>query len=173
MDERSTNLLGAFVLGAADVLTRSVEVATGYRGETPAALVTIGAEAGLSIAALQHVLRLSHPGTVRLVDRLVAEGFVERRAGADGRTAALFLTATGVQRREHVLVERRRQLEHLTAALSPAEQMQLESLLEKLLGAMTETRAQWLSICRLCEAEVCPAERCPVEQRYRGGLGRG
>lgn len=165
-DQRTLNLLGAFALGITDVLENVVEKNAGYGGETPAALVTIGAEPGLSINKLHQILNLSHPGTVRLVDRLEVEGLVERRAGSDGRTLALFLTSEGVKRRKTVLSERQKQLDVAMKALSKEERKQLTKLLEKMLTAMTTTELRSFTICRLCEDEVCPAKTCPVEQRY-------
>jgi DNA-binding MarR family transcriptional regulator len=50
----------------------------------------------MSIDALRSGVGLSHPGAVRLVDRLAARGLVARRASADdGRRVALHLTRAG------------------------------------------------------------------------------
>jgi MarR family transcriptional regulator, negative regulator of the multidrug operon emrRAB len=165
-DERTANLLGALALSVVDAFNAVVEANAGYGGETPAALVTLGVEPGLSINHLRQILRLSHPGTVRLIDRLASEGLVERRAGADGRTVALFLTEAGVERRQVILAERQQQLQLVVNALTANERQQLTKLLEKMLTAMTTSELQSFAICRLCEEEVCPAERCPVEQQY-------
>lgn len=165
-DKRTSNLLGAFALSVVDSLTMVVEANAGYGGETPAALVTVGAEPGLSINKLRQILNLSHPGTVRLVDRLETEGLVQRQAGSDGRTVALFLTNTGAKRRKTILSERRKQLQVAINALSRNERKQLSNLLEKMLTAMTTSELKSFTICRLCEDDVCPANQCPVEQRY-------
>ena len=164
--DRTLNLLGALALSIEDVLKASVAVSAGYGGETPAALVTLGAEPGLSINQLRQILGLSHPGTVRLIDRLESEGLVERQAGTDGRTRALFLTHAGHKRRQTILSERRQQLQRITHALTPEEHRQLTTLLEKMLTAMTTDELRAFAICRLCEEAVCPADRCPVEQQY-------
>jgi MarR family transcriptional regulator, negative regulator of the multidrug operon emrRAB len=165
-DERTLNLLGALALGVVDALSGVVKVNDGYGGEAPAALVTLGAEPGLSINALRHALNLSHPGTVRLVDRLAAEGLVERRSGVDGRTLALFLTEAGCKRRQAILSERRQQLQVAVSSLTLADRRQLTKLLEKMLTSMTTNEQRAFAICRLCEEEVCPGDRCPVEQQY-------
>ena len=50
---------------------------------------------------------LSHAATVRLVDRLAAEGLVERREHfTDGRTRSLYLTAAGMVASDEVLSSR-------------------------------------------------------------------
>jgi DNA-binding MarR family transcriptional regulator len=166
-DARTLNLLGALVLSVVDALNSVVEVNAGYGGEAPAALVTLGADPGLSINSLRQILNLSHPGTVRLIDRLETQGLVERRSGTDGRTLALFLTEAGHERRKAILVKRRQQLQLAISALTGNDRKQLTKLLEKMLAAMTTSELRNSTICRLCEEEVCPADRCPVEQKYR------
>ncbi|MBD2304509.1 MarR family transcriptional regulator [Chroococcidiopsis sp. FACHB-1243] len=165
-DERTSNLLGALALSVMDAFNAVVAANAGYGGETPAALVTLGADPGVSINQLRQILNLSHPGTVRLIDRLEKEGLVERRSGADGRTLALFLTDAGSERRKAILSERRQQLQIAINSLTPNERQQLTALLEKMLAAMTTNELQAFTICRLCEEEVCPGDRCPVEQKY-------
>jgi MarR family transcriptional repressor of emrRAB len=164
--ERTLNLLGAMALSVVDGLRTAVEANAGQGGEAPAALVTLGVEPGLSVNALRQILNLSHPGTVRLVDRLEAQKLVERRAGADGRTLALFLSDAGYERRRTILAERRQQLQRVVSSLTDNEQTQLTQLLEKMLTAMTTSELRAFEICRLCEEEVCPGDRCPVEQQY-------
>lgn len=163
---RSSNLLGALALSLVDKMNTAVVAAAGSSGETPAALITLAAEPGLSINALRQILKLSHPGTVRLIDRLAAQGLVERRAGTDGRTLALFLTPAGDRRCSDLLAARRRPLQQAVDTLSEAEQHQLTQLLETLLTAMTTSELEAFAICRLCETAVCPSDRCPVEQKY-------
>ncbi|WP_253276380.1 MarR family winged helix-turn-helix transcriptional regulator [Synechococcus sp. PCC 6312] len=150
-----------------DSLNAVVAVQAGHGGETAAALVTLGADPGLSINALRQILNLSHPGTVRLIDRLAAENLVERRPGVDGRTLALFLTDAGHQRRQAILSQRREQLQLALGTLTETERKQLTNLLEKMLTAMTTSELRNFVMCRLCEEEVCPADHCPVEQKYR------
>ncbi|MDB9524376.1 MarR family transcriptional regulator [Oscillatoria sp. CS-180] len=166
-EERTLNLLGALALSIMDKLSSIVEVNAGYGGEAPAALVTLGADPGLSINSLRQILSLSHSGTVRLIDRLESKGLIERRPGTDGRTLALFLTEAGHQRRNAILAKRRQQLQFAINSLTQSELEQLTKLMEKMLTVMTTSELRNFAICRLCEEEVCPADRCPVEQKYR------
>lgn len=161
-DERTMNLLGALALSLMDLLQQGVESEVGS-GETAAALVTLGVDPGISITALRQILNLSHPGTVRLIDRLEAQGLVERRSGTDGRTLALFLTDAGCQQRRLILAERRQPLQLAVQSLTPGDRKHLTRLLEKMLTALTTDALRASVICRLCEEEVCPGDRCPVE----------
>lgn len=166
-DKRTLNLLGAFALSVTDALNSLAQVNAGYGGEAPAALVSIGVDPGLSINTLSQTLNLSHPGTVRLVDRLETLGLAERKPGTDGRTLSLFLTDAGQKRRRAILSKRQQQLQTALDALGKNERSQLTKLLEKMLAAMTTSEASNFTICRLCEEEVCPTKACPVEQKYR------
>jgi MarR family transcriptional regulator, negative regulator of the multidrug operon emrRAB len=161
-DARTSNLLGALAMGVSDAVRDAAERQTARSGETPAALVALGHVAGLTIDTLSKVLGLSHAGTVRLVDRLAADGLVERRPGEhDGRTVALHLTRSGRERRRQVLAERRAAIDGVLAPLSGAERTRLTQLLEKLLTALPHDPLHAFSICRLCEDSVCAP--CPIE----------
>ncbi len=86
--DRLINLLGALATGVADRVRGAALDGTTFGGETAAALVVVGHTPGLSINQLGRVLRLSHPGTVRLVDRLANAGHVARSlAPHDGPVA--------------------------------------------------------------------------------------
>src|SRR3954447_15264436 len=99
---RDANLVGALGVILTDVLADATEL---VGGATPAAaLVALnGTSAGGTIDALAGGGGLSHSGTVRLVDRLVREDLVERRRGADQRSAALVLTPAGRRAARRVL----------------------------------------------------------------------
>jgi DNA-binding MarR family transcriptional regulator len=161
--QRTTNLLGAFALALADQMQQSVTHIAGHAAAAPAALVGIGTYPGQMIDQLSAVLSLSHSGTVRLIDRLAQAMFVERRAGSDGRTVALYLTPDGEQITQHVLAGRQHVLEHALAGLSEIEYLQLTGLLEKLLAQIVQNQQHGDHICRLCDEAVCPAATCPVE----------
>ncbi len=102
----TANLLGVLGLSIADRIHNVAMDVMNRAGETPAALVIIGYGFGPSNDKLKRVLGLSHPGTVRLVDRLVSDGLVERRKGRDKREIALYLTDAGHAAREALLEER-------------------------------------------------------------------
>jgi MarR family transcriptional repressor of emrRAB len=156
------NLLGAWVLTAADELRDATELVTGRGGAVPAALVIIATRGGQSIEELRHFLRLTHSGAVRLVDRLVQEGWAVRSRSSDGRTVALELTRSGHERVRRILVTREATFARLLSALDSDELEQLSGLLEKLLAAHTRDREHAMEMCRLCDRSRC--QPCPVRE---------
>lgn len=130
-----------------------------------AALNHLRLRPGQNIDFLARLLHISHPATVRLVNRLEADGLVERRPDEDdGRSRALVLTPAG---QRAALAAARKRLEVLNQMLSPltaAERRQLEPVLEKLLGALTTDRWDARHICRLCDFPTCQMPACPVDR---------
>ena len=169
MPDRLAQLLGALALAATDRFRTAVEESLGRAGSHAAALVHLDAYPGESVQALSEVLGVSQPAAVKLVDRLAADGLLERRPGTDHRTRALHLTADGRTAATRVLADRADELTGLLAALAPAERETLEPLLEKLVAALAHDRPGALEVCRLCDREACcgSADGCPLEHTTR------
>jgi DNA-binding MarR family transcriptional regulator len=165
---RTANLLGAAVTALNDELESAAAAAVEHGAAFPAALVSVQWAPGLTIEQLRRIVGLSHSGTVRLLDRLEREGAVERKAGRDGRSVAVYLTAKGRRQVRTILRRRRSVMDNALGLLAPAEQDQLRHLVEKLLGGMTRDREHSDHICRLCDLAACPAAACPVECAVQG-----
>ena len=155
------NLVGALSLAIVDDLLREAQHNVSL--SAPAASITlIGHAPGLTIDQLSRTLGLSHPGAVRLVDRLVQKGLVVRnRSTSDGRAVALSLSASGEELSQSILASRQSALSRAVAALSAVEQKTLGDLVEKLLRKMVKDEDHALQVCRLCDPAIC--EECPVE----------
>jgi DNA-binding MarR family transcriptional regulator len=161
MTDHTANLLGAVGLAVTDRIEETARDVLGRAGETPAALVVIGYGMGPSNEQLRRILGLSHPGSVRLVDRLVADGLVERRPGLrDKRAVALHLTEDGAIRREDLLQGRLAAIRPLLSPLTEAEQEAFADLLRKLLSAIGTSSLECRTLCRLCDNRVCTD--CPI-----------
>ena len=159
---RTANLLGALAVALTDAMTDVTERGARHGAAAPAALVTIAGESQISIERLRQVLHLSHSGAVRLIDRLAADGLVERRSGRDQRSLSLVLTAAGAAAAAAVLAERRKVLDRALAALTATERRSLAPLVEKLLAGASAGRQSADNICRLCDQSTCPENHCPV-----------
>lgn len=162
---RTANLLGALAMVVTERLERRLKRHPNQTDSAAAALNVLSFWEGASNNELSKVLALSHPATVRLVDKLEADGFVEARPGRDRRAVALHLTEAGRARVRGLLVERCAALTEVTDVLTPAEQDALAGLLEKLLRAATAGVIEAAHICRLCDEAACPEGECPVHQR--------
>jgi MarR family transcriptional regulator, negative regulator of the multidrug operon emrRAB len=160
MINRTANLLGVVGLAVADRIEDTSRDILSHAGETPAALVVIGYGPGPSNDQLRRILGLSHPGTVRLVDRLVVDGLVERRKGRDKRAIALYLTKPGKALREELQKGRLAAIRSLLAPLTDAEQETFAALLHKMLSSMETTDMERRTLCRLCDDRVC--SNCPI-----------
>jgi DNA-binding MarR family transcriptional regulator len=168
MTTRTANLLGALAVAINDRLGEATAATAGRSAMTPAALVTLYNTPGASIGELARVLSLSHPGAVRLVDRLADDGFVERHSATDGRVVVLHLTAKGRRVAQRVLGSRAGVLDGAIQSLSPADRDVLERLVGDLLGAITRDADEADHTCRLCDEASCPLADCPVECAVAG-----
>lgn len=160
MTDRTANLLGVVGLAIADRIGDVARDVLRHGGETPAALVVIGYGSGPSNDQLRRILGLSHPGTVRLVDRLVADGLVERCEGRDKRSIALHLSELGMALREDLLKGRLAAIRPLLTPLTGVEQETLTALLHKMLSSMETTATERRTLCRLCDNRICT--NCPI-----------
>ena len=159
--DRLFNMFGALALAATDAIRRGAETDVAFGGETAAALNLIGHVREINIDGLATGLGLSHPGTVRLVDRLVRAGLALREPSANDRRAVeLRLTAGGKRLRKKVMSRRRHAMDDLLAPLSIEERSQLEAAVSKLLYAHVVTERDALGTCRFCDERACA--ECPV-----------
>jgi MarR family transcriptional repressor of emrRAB len=174
-DARLGNLVAALSVALADRIRLATEAAADHGGAGPAALVALHEFLdGATVEQLRDAIGLTHSGAVRLVDRLVEDGLVERGAGRDRRSVGLRLTPVGRKAARRVQRARANALAPATGALSGAERVTLTRLVEKMLAGITEDKlrsraeddssldAGWL--CRLCDPRACgrPDGRCPT-----------
>jgi DNA-binding MarR family transcriptional regulator len=159
------NVLGAFGLVLADRLAEAAERVGG--ASAAAALVSLnGTRAGAPIDGVAGVCGLSHSGAVRLIDRLVADGLVERRRGADQRSAAVYLTPAGRRSARRVLTERAAAMHSVLSLLTDDQQA---GLIDGARAVLSELAAQEGRVCRLCDLDACGRSggRCPVAPARR------
>jgi DNA-binding MarR family transcriptional regulator len=160
--ERTANIVGALALAIADSVLREAEAKAPEAGPAAAAISLLAHEPGMSVDRLRRALGLSHPGAVRLVDRLEKEGVVIRKASEhDGRAVALHLTEAGRKTCAKIRAARRGSLGRMLDALSADERATLSNLTEKMLKALIENVDHAYSVCRLCDEVACVD--CPVE----------
>lgn len=155
------NIVGALVLALSDGLLRAAQTEA-PANISAAGLTLIGHAPGITIHELSRGLGLSHPGAVRLVDRMVADRLVERqRSETDGRAVTLHLTNTGKSVEGRILSSRQNILGDALAALSEEDLQSFGQLSERLLTTMVRDGDHAMTICRMCDGLAC--RDCPVE----------
>ena len=170
---RLVNLLGALALALTDRMRVATEEAAGLSGAAPLAIVALQQFlGGARTEDLAQALGITHSGAVRLVDKLVAAGLVERRAGVDGRSGSIVLTTTGRQTSRRISQARAHAVEDVIADLDAGHRQALEPLIAQLVATEATHRLRareagdppggWL--CRQCDFKACerPAGRCPA-----------
>ena len=142
-----------------------MEAAAGVTGEAPAALAVIAQQPGGAVEELRRAIGRSHPATVRIVDRLVARGYLERRPAGRGPALALSVTATGRAHAREIIAARAQVLDAVLAELDDESAAALGDLLERLLGGLAEL-PEGIAVCRLCDKGRCRGSGdCPVVRR--------
>lgn len=155
-----TNVVSAFVLRLADhleILSDSLMP----RQETARAAAYIGRTEGGTVRSLSQHIGLSHPATVRLVDRLSKDGLVERcTSEADKRAVELRLTEKGQSVYQEILRQTSREIERILSPLSIGE---IDALTFSLSKVLSQLETSWITAaqgCRFCDVGAC--RHCPV-----------
>lgn len=106
------------------------------------ALLHIRATPGCSQSELAEHTGLSRASAVTMVDQLGANGLVERRAGTDARTNALFITAEGEAAVLQAAEQTRVNEELIFGILSADERAVMVRLLEKVIENVEQMRTE-------------------------------
>jgi DNA-binding MarR family transcriptional regulator len=165
---RLENLLGAWSLTVVDRMAADSRQA-GLSASDQAAMVTLLAHPDRTVSWLGEVLALTSSGATRLVDRLVAAGWVVRSPGGDARQRQLRLTDPGEALARSVLRARNETLTDCVAPLDDRARGQLEHALEQMVWASTRALPAAMRTCRLCDRSACRAEgqACPLDHTKR------
>jgi DNA-binding MarR family transcriptional regulator len=159
---RLSNLLGALGVALTDDLVTAVAGETGLGLNEAACLNVVGHNDGCSVRYVSNTLGITHPGAVRVVDRLALDGLVERTTGPDRRTVALRLTPAGRLRWEQQRAARGRRLDAVVDQLTRAQRAAALSAIETLLATLTTSALHAEQVCRFCDESACPQQQCPV-----------
>ena len=182
-DERVVNLLGALALALTDRTSDATEAVSGMTGVAATGLIALQQFlGGRSTEDLAQATGLTHSGAVRLVDRLANVGYVERRAGRDGRSSSIVLTASGRAMSRRITKARAAAIAPALEDLGGDDRRALGDLIEQMLTTVTRQRlaarvdsdhsSAWL--CRMCDFAACgrslgdcPAANAAVEHHDR------
>lgn len=162
---RTGNLLGALACAVVERVDGELRSHPNQNSTWLGALNLIACFDGCSNQQLAAALGLSHPATVRLVDKLEAAGLVEGHPGHDRRAVALHLTPAGHRHLGETLTRRADLLEQIVAGLNPGQRTALDTATSTLLHTLTDSPLTGAHLCRFCDERSCPQDHCPVHQR--------
>lgn len=159
---RTANMLAAFAGEVTERVGVTLKSHPNQTDSASAALNIMGFWEGITNAQLARALKLSHTATVRLVDKLEAQRFVEAREGQDKRATHLYLTPAGRKAVRPALVARCAAVKGYLEVLTAAEERQFAHLLEKLMRPLAKDAYGVSHFCRLCKFTACPGDQCPM-----------
>ena len=163
--DHDANLLGALALAVSDRTSAAMADAAGLSETAATALSALHHFLDRpTIDRLRQVLGLTSSGTVRLVDRLAAAGYVRRRAGTDARSTEITLTTSGRAAAKRVAAARAGVLNALVGNLSAAQRAAFDELAGTLLVSMMRPPGAIKWNCRQCDTVMCRGQAggCPV-----------
>lgn len=162
VSDRLVNLLGVLAVGVNDRMRSAVAGAMPLRGQAASSVIVIGHAPTISIDQLSRILRLTHGGAVRLVDRLVERNIVAKQPSTiDRRIMTLRLTPNGLQLRDKLLDLRRDALASLLECVSPEDLSALERVAVTIVASLPEDALSALATCRYCDERRCID--CPMD----------
>lgn len=162
MGDHEANLLGALAIGVRNLVREALAEAAGLDETAVAALLVVRARPGQSITDLATAVGLTHPGAVRVVNRLEERGLVARARGRDARSRGLALTTEGETVSARGLAARRDSLQRLLEGVPREHRASLVSAVEAMLARLPASRGDAWRICRTCDHGVCRGLQCPV-----------
>ncbi len=173
-DARLANLLATAAIGLTDQISAQTADMAQLDGKAPDALVAmLDFSPRGSVHRLSQIVGLTHSGAVRLVDRLVDAGFVQRAPGPDGRSVAVSLTREGRRLARRVRERRLAESARVLDGLADRQRDELLAACELIVASLTRRRLDQRSagdappggaLCRLCDFSACgrPEGLCPA-----------
>jgi MarR family transcriptional repressor of emrRAB len=187
-DARLANLLGALAAGLADQIQTATAQEAHMTGVAPDALIAmLDFTPSGTVDALSQTVGLTHSGGVRLVDRLVDNGLVERGPGRDARSITIRLTRRGIAIAKRVRLRRSEEIDAVLDGLSTRQRSELVRACEAVIANLTHQRLARRAagdspaggaLCRMCDFEACgrQLDQCPAAREagrgLRGGMAR-
>jgi DNA-binding MarR family transcriptional regulator len=182
-DARLANLLGAVATGLTDRIQTATAEATQLDGSATSALVALlDFSPSGSVHTLSQIVGLTHSGGVRLVNRLVDAGLVERGPGGDARSVTVGLTSHGRTVAQQVRDARAAEIMNAMTGLTVQQRTDLTHACEMVIANVTRHRLEQRAagehpagraLCRRCDFDACGrrAGNCPAARAAASPVG--
>jgi MarR family transcriptional repressor of emrRAB len=159
----AANILGALSLLIQDRVESAWQTELDLSPMAAAAIVQIDNDPGSSIELIASHIGLTHSATVRLVDKLVERGLVEKdRARKDARAQSLTLSKAGKRVAQQLHAVRNRVIDGLLSDLDPGQRKGLEEAIRAILHRSVEPGREADVTCRVCDDRRCTPDICPI-----------
>ena len=117
----------------------------------------------MSVGQIRQILRLSHAGAVRVVERLGDQGLVAKsQSPSDRRVVHVTLTSRGRGERTMLLGLRSAAVADLLGKVPAEDRVALERAVDSILSTLPSDPHGGLATCRLCDRARC--NDCPVNR---------
>jgi DNA-binding MarR family transcriptional regulator len=146
-----SNKLAALSLAVTDA---ALAADAGLATTAVAALIAGANSPPLAIGEIAVIVGLTHSATVRLVDRLEADGLM-RRQRRIGREVLVEITPAGRRRAQELQSRRLAESGAFLACLTPDERNQLGRLLDRIMQDHVDRGVDRRRLCRMCARSYC------------------
>jgi MarR family transcriptional repressor of emrRAB len=161
--QHTANILGALAVLIQDRVERTWQAELDLSPMAAAALVQIEYEPGSSIELVAGRIGLTHSATVRVIDKLVERGCVDKdRAREDARAQSLKLSKSGKRLAQQLHGARNQVTDDLLSGLGPTQRRGLEEAVRAILHRCVEPGREADVTCRVCDDRRCAPDICPI-----------
>jgi len=155
----------AMTLHLHDRLSEAAKRETGHGLTDASALVLIWNNGPIPIQLFARTIGMSHPAAVQQIDRLCADGLLQRAVGEDRRRRLIGLTGKGRNHVRAFLRTRSAIGRNAMKGFNREDRRRLERLISQILSVSATDRNTVDHLCRCCDEHECPPQLCPAEKR--------
>lgn len=128
-----------------------------------AAIVQTEGAPGCSIEQVATRIGLSHSATVRVIDKLVERGLIEKdRARQDARQQSLTLSKAGKRLAQQLHAVRNDVTDALLGGIDAGQVTALHQAVCRILGQAVTSPKEGDVVCRVCDEQRCHPGICPI-----------
>lgn len=160
----TANILGTLSVLIQDRVESAWQSALDLSPMAAAAIVQTEGNPGCSIEQVATRIGLSHSATVRVIDKLVERGLIEKdRARKDARQQSLALGKAGKRLAQQLHAIRNDVTDALLAGMDEGQVAALHQAVCRILGQAVTSAREGDVVCRVCDEQRCRPEICPIQ----------
>jgi len=161
---QTANILGTLAVVIQDRVEGAWQSTLDLSPMAAAAIVQTEMEPGSSIEQVATRIGLSHSATVRVIDKLVERGLIEKdRARKDARQQSLSLSKAGKRVAEQLHAVRNDVTDSLLAGMDQGQVTALHQAVCRILNKAVTTNREGDVVCRVCDERRCTPDICPIQ----------